>query len=120
MYTRNFGKQKYTPPPGYDGTAFGGILSTKHHEPTELIRSDERLPEPVEVQITDMEPPETEIQPEITQHELADSPFRQLLDSIRGKFGTEELIILLVMLLIASDGFGAEMLMLGILLAVGN
>ena len=53
MYTRNFGKQKYTPPPGYDGTAFGGILSTKHHEPTELIRSDERLPEPVEVQIND-------------------------------------------------------------------
>ncbi len=125
MYTRNFGKQKYTPPPGYDGTAFNGTISTKHHEPTELIR----LPEE---KVSDM-PSEPIIEENIVQKgEVQDAEetipqkkpmrdetqWKQLLEMVRGKLGTEELIILLVMLLIASEGFSAEMLILGILLVI--
>ena len=134
MYTRNFGKQKYMPPPGYDGTAFGTAVGTKHHEPMEIIRTENRepevliLPEPDQEIYESEDPAEdavdeethSELQPVPVHRDENENPLRQLLDSIRGKFGTEELIILLVMLLIASDGFGAEMLVLGILLAVGN
>ena len=125
MYTRNFGKQKYTPPPGYVGTAFGTAVETKHHEPMEMIRTEEKVPIIPDEALRyrdDEQPTEaescTELQPAEIQRE--ENALHQLLDSLRGKFGTEELIILLVMLLIASDGFGAEMLILGILLAAGN
>ena len=124
MYTRNFGRNKYTPPPGYDGTAFGRLVETKHHEPTELIRTQEiREPEQVlqQIQPEEISAPEADAEEaSVIPKEEAENPLKQLLDTIRGKFGTEELIILLVMMLIASDGFGTEMLVLGILLAVGH
>lgn len=47
-----------------------------------------------------------------------DAIFR-LIESLHGKFGREELIILLVMFLIASDGICAEVLILALLLIAG-
>ena len=43
----------------------------------------------------------------------------KLIESLHGKFGREELIILLVMFLIASDGICAEVLILALLLIAG-
>jgi len=42
-----------------------------------------------------------------------------LLRSLKGKIGREELIILLVMLLVSSDGFGIEALILALILIAG-
>lgn len=122
MYTRNFGKQKYTPPPGYDGTAFNGMVSTKHHVPTEMIRSEE-TPHKILYEV----PEEENIVQEIGQEKIEDAVVKQvrpkqekqigqLLEMLRGKLGVEEMIILLIILLIASEGVSAEMLVLGILL----
>ena len=47
-----------------------------------------------------------------------DAIFR-LIESLHGKFGREELIILLVMFLVASDGICAEVLILALLLIAG-
>ena len=44
---------------------------------------------------------------------------RELLSQLRGKIGTEELILILVLLLIASDGIGPEALILSLALAIG-
>lgn len=43
----------------------------------------------------------------------------KLIESLHGKFGREELIILLVMFLVASDGICAEVLILALLLIAG-
>jgi len=123
MYTRNFGRQKYNPPPGYDGTAFGGMTATKHHEPMEMIRTDDReiVQEDPENALIAQETDSEELpERDVSEEQVAEHPLRQLIESIRGKIGTEELIILLVMMLIASDGFGIEMLVLGILLSAGS
>lgn len=42
-----------------------------------------------------------------------------LLCNLRGKLGREELIIILVMILVASEGFSAELIILAVLLAAG-
>ena len=47
------------------------------------------------------------------------SSLHELLISLRGRFGSEELIILTVMLLIAQDGIGAEVLILALILIAG-
>lgn len=41
-----------------------------------------------------------------------------LIKSLRGKFGTEELILILILLIVSSDGIGIETLVLGLLLMV--
>lgn len=46
-------------------------------------------------------------------------PFEELLRSLKGKIGREELIILLVMLLVASEGVGIEVLLLALILIAG-
>ena len=124
MYTRNFGKQKYTPPPGYDGTAFNDMVTTKHHVPTEMIRSEEtshkilyEVPEEENIvqEIGHEKNEEAAIKPVPKKEE---KQIGQLLEMLRGKLGAEEMIILLIILLIASEGVSAEMLVLGILLLV--
>ena len=132
MYTRNFGKQKYTPPPGYDGTAFEGNTRTKHHEPREIIQIEDSgsgITENEKLIEEKQEPAETK-EPDITTKEAlplkeaqrnaaaSDQTVKKFLETIRGHFGNEEMIILLVMLLIASDGIGAELIILGILLGM--
>ena len=122
MYTRNFGKQNYMPPPGYDGTAFNGMISTKHHAPTEMIRSEATTTE-VPYNIPDEGNRVQEIVPEKCEeasvkpsHKREEKQIGQLMEMLRGKLGTEEMIILLIILLIASEGISAELLVLGILL----
>ncbi|MBQ8186226.1 MAG: hypothetical protein IJ037_05065 [Clostridia bacterium] len=131
MYTRNFVKQKYTPPPGYDGTAFNPSMETKRHEPQDLIREErteeaeipELLPEPVSAESPEIRTEIPEIREEEKTHHPQESALRtigQLMESLRGRLGSEELIILLVMLLIAEDGLSAEVLILGLLLIAGS
>ena len=122
MYTRNFGKQNYMPPPGYDGTAFNGKISTKHHAPTEIIRSEAAVPE-IPYDITDEVNCVQEILSEKCEeagvkplHQREEKQIGQLLEMLRGKLGAEEMIILLIILLIASEGISTELLVLGILL----
>ena len=57
--------------------------------------------------------------------EIADDPARRdsrkledFIKSLRGKIGTEELILILILLVVASDGIGIEALVLGLLLMV--
>lgn len=132
MYTRNFGKQKYTPPPGYDGTAFEGNTSTKHHEPKEIIHMEDSLPRIAEYEggmeenqdLVETKEPDVTVNKVVPVKEVqqnaasADQTVKKLLESIRGHFGNEEMIILLVMLLIAADGISAELIILGILLGM--
>lgn len=44
---------------------------------------------------------------------------RDLMESLHGKIGTEEIIILLVMFLVAADGIGWEMVLLALILIAG-
>lgn len=41
-----------------------------------------------------------------------------LIKSLRGKFGTEELILILILLIVSSEGIGIETLVIGLLLMV--
>ena len=124
MYTRNFARQRYTPPPGYDGTAFDESTTTKLHSPQELIRDEIReeraiqdVPEPIS------DTPVEVKEPEENKHHPQETLLRtlnQLFHSLHGKLGSEELILLMVMLLIAEDGLGAEVLILGMALIAGS
>ena len=44
---------------------------------------------------------------------------RDFIESLHGKIGTEEIIILLVMFLVAADGIGWEMVLLALILIAG-
>ena len=66
--------------------------------------------------------------PEDEQHEVIDQTeeisrrdgrkLEALIKSLRGKFGTEELILILILLIVSSDGIGIETLVIGLLLMV--
>lgn len=58
-------------------------------------------------------------QPEERGNSDEKSPLHDLLEILHGKIGTEELIILMVMLLVASDGIGVEVLILALALLAG-
>lgn len=139
--------RKYTPPPGYDGNAFpdSDTPSVKYHEAEDdLPRRTSVVPPNVDVGVdadadvteeTDLFaeplPPEeptnlpTEI-PVQTQTPPQKPPmffeegFRSLehlFRQLRGNFGREELILILVMLLIASDA-SIELLFIALLLVI--
>lgn len=116
MYTRNYSKQKrYSPPPGYAGSAFGSEGEVKHHLPSdEVMRTDRDEP-----------PAKQEAHHEDTQaaaelpREKDGNALRELLQNLRGRFGSEELLILAVMLLIAQDGISVEVLILALILIAG-
>ena len=135
MYARNLVKREHgTPPPGYGGTAFGsgasGIhppgtgepMAGKRHTPQEYERErravlpgsvySDRDPVP-----SPAEPPE---KPAGTPGIFPLTEFTELLGDLRGRIGTEEAVLLLVMLLLAADGAGVETLLLGILLLAGG
>ena len=101
MYTRNTRNGgRYNPPPGYNGSAFDDNVSVKHHEPE---YEDQSLAAQQTVQIK-------------RKNEVADErrAFEELIRSIRGKIGSEELIILIVMLLTATEGIGIETILLAL------
>ena len=72
----------------------------------EITNSDETPAHPVEVERAD-HPAQRD------RGKLED-----LIKSLRGKLGTEELILILILLVVASDGIGIESLVLGLLLMV--
>ena len=147
MYTRNTRiqrdnrTQRYNPPPGYAGNTF----SVKHHVPEnpideyiprrlnendELsravyedeigIRGESSTPDKSELTCTGDERIVLAEQEDMSIREKHEkSPLADLLESLRIKAGSEELIILMVMLLIASDGLCAEVLILALCLVAG-
>lgn len=138
MYTRSYNRnrdsryQRYTPPPGYVGTAFSEDSGVKHHVPDRELsferNQDERsysdLADESEP-ITDCGSESTPVQPEAEKPVEAEkhnekSPLEGLIESLRGKIGTEELIILMTMFLISSDGICVEALILALILIAGN
>ena len=109
-------RQRYSPPPGYMGTAFGegeeAPMEGKIH-PAERTEAPSR-PDPG--------PPEAG-DPEKRPSGKGGFPLPpalgELLGELRGKVGAEELILLLVMLLLGADGAGAEVLLLALILLAG-
>ncbi len=112
MYTRQLNRRKrYSPPPGYVGTAFGAKETTmegKVHAPDPAPPSRPEVPDSA---LTREVPPE---------RREGTSALGDLLGDLRGRIGAEELILLLVMLLLASDGAGSEILLLALLLFAGG
>ena len=114
MYTRQLNrKRRYSPPPGYVGTAFGADVTPmegKVHSPDPSAAPTVR----------------SEVTEPVIQHESLPEPragmsvLQDLLGELRGRIGAEELILLLVMLLLASDGAGSEILLLALLLFAGG
>ncbi len=54
-----------------------------------------------------------------SEHNHGIEALSALIESLHGRFGSEEMIILLVMLLVASDGIGPEVLILALILIAG-
>lgn len=131
IYTRNFGRRRentvYSPPPGYDGIAFD-TENMKMHEPETDISELRREAENKRRTVSDQSIPYEDdaagedrgedILP-VTSGKNDMHKIRQLAESLRGRLGQEELIIILVMLIVASERVGIEILLLGLLLAAG-
>lgn len=138
MYTRSWYRgqrgddQRYSPPPGYVGTAFSDESSVKHHIPEKDVhelpqRMTENSPDThavnAEVCVFGEEASAKNNGGELSASEACreeKSPLVQLAESMRGRIGKEELIILMTMLLISSDGVGAEVLILALALLAGK
>lgn len=119
MYTRSSHQsnirqdtaKRYTPPPGYVGTAFSENPEVKHHVPEQDIQ-----------ELTAHRNVDEEALP-IERHEIKpneESPLRGLIESLQGKIGTEELILLMTMFLISSDGICVEALVLALVWMAGH
>jgi len=145
--TQRNDSQRYTPPPGYVGNAFSGkhhvpeqnIRDNVPRRPQEDSREAQISEEGIRAENIPLRENalncrgEEENRDNNGSHELQQegevpkvpgpaekSPLQDLLGHLRGKIGTEELIILLIMLLISSDGIGAEALVLGLVLLAGG
>lgn len=125
MYTRSYNRnrdsryQRYTPPPGYVGTAFLDDTEVKHHTPEQelpLYRTEDS--DIAETESDCEELSEVHGKKEKTQKD--ESPLISLIESLRGKISAEELIILMTMFLISSDGICAEALILALVLTAGR
>ena len=117
MYSRYSNKTpKYSPPPGYTGSTFSSDGEVKHHLPTDQMITEiisEEKDKPVEV-CEDPAPQKCE-----TAQKPNFGGLGELFECLKGKFSSEELIILAVMLLIAQDGIGVEVLILALILLTG-
>lgn len=142
IYTREQRKVHYSPPPGYDGNAFSRNDFSQMKESAEKSGASARF-----TSKNDTAPTETDEEILIEQSPTEQIPLIQndvekiddkssetikvratsevmnnltgLVSKLRGKIGKEELIILLVMLLIASEGICAEVLILALVLFYG-
>lgn len=118
MYSRNYyGGARFSPPPGYVGNAFDSP-TVKHHEP--------EYTEPTSVRREESEENQDASETQTARENLTPVPqentnvLGELIRSLSGRIGREELIILLVMLLTASDGVSAETLILALVLLSGK
>lgn len=132
MYTRSYNRnrdsryQRYTPPPGYVGTAFSEETGVKHHMPEQELlshRADDRDIDERET-ILDHEDEASAVREESGERReierKEESPLTSLIESLRGKLSAEELIILMTMFLISSDGICVEVLILALILIAGR
>ncbi|MBQ9717376.1 MAG: hypothetical protein IJV76_05230 [Clostridia bacterium] len=161
IYTRSYGKPsrsgiKYSPPPGYDGSAISQTPDVKLHEAEDDVTNlrtrrgesrelpeestdifEERPPHPEEIpdhpeRAEDSPRPQTLPEPDfgaepgklqnndsVPVFENGIQAFETLFRHLRGKFGREELIIVLVMLLISSEGASVELMLLALILIAG-
>lgn len=137
IYTRNYGRNgtRYELPPGYDGNAFS--QNVKLHEAEDDVTNLRRPPEPVvqhrdDTSVEDIPKTDGDMGGGKAEETSAGAPvendaefergiraFESLFRHLRGKFGREELIIVLVMLLISSEGASAELMLLALVLVAG-
>lgn len=137
MYARSLSKRgRSTPPPGYAGTAFiqpqrdnpsrdpADDMESKRHTPAEYgpdrraMRGD-----PMSVsgeRTAAAKIPDTPAEAEKSGTSPIPVPFAELLSDLRGRVGTEEVILLMVMLLLSADGAEVETLLLGLILLAGR
>ncbi len=137
MYARSLSKRgRSTPPPGYTGTAFiqptrdnpsrdpADDMESKRHTPAEYGTDSRELrwgPSPVhDEQTAEVPIPGTPSGAEKSGTSPIPAPFAELLSELRGRVGTEEVILLMVMLLLSADGAGVETLLLGLILLAGR
>lgn len=132
IYTRDFNSNKnqtYNPPPGYVGNAFSNQRELFASGATaKYVAKNEPPSEPDDEEITNESENTakaaeasalTHIEHENKTERHDGDSLGHLIESLRGKIGREELIILLVMLLVASDGIGVEVLILALILIAG-
>lgn len=134
IYTRDLRKNRYSPPPGYDGNTFkdwkdvsgmsgaSARFKAQRNESTEEYTPEEDISETSHETAAE-QPAEEFSRDEVLQDDVsvpasakAHENISSLIETLRGKIGREELIILLVMFLIASDGMCAEVLILALVL----
>ncbi len=125
IYTRDRRKNNYTPPPGYVGNAFpiydGATVryrasSDKSDDiPVEAEKSLAEIPKDSVEELPDEIENKEEAKPKNDGIQINEN-LRYLAHSISEKIGREELIILLVMLLVVSDGMCVEVLILALVL----
>lgn len=136
MYARSLSKRgKSTPPPGYTGTAFiqplrehpsrdpADDMESKRHTPAEYGPGWQRLPGDPPSDPGDKAAarfPDIPAGAEKNGTSPIPAAFAELLSDLRGRVGTEEVILLMVMLLLSADGAGAETLLLGLILLAGR
>ena len=131
IYTRDLRKNRYSPPPGYDGNTFkdwkdvSGMsgASARFTAQRDESTDEEYMPEEEFLETSaeeyaeyQQEQPSAQPSNEVLQDEVSASASAKAHENLRGKIGREELIILLVMFLIASDGMCAEVLILALVL----
>ncbi len=135
IYTRDLRKNRYSPPPGYDGNTFkdwkdvstmsgaSARFTAQRDESTEEEYTPEEDILETSAEAAAEQPVEEFSRDEVLQDEVSASAsakahenISSLIENLRGKIGREELIILLVMFLIASDGMCAEVLILALVL----
>ncbi len=129
MYARSLTKrERSSPPPGYMGTAFGQGASSlyggpsgggepmegKRHTPEEYGREGRSAP------VLSVPPQNGSSVLPVREDKGISRALTDLLGDLRGRIGTEEALLLVVMLLLASDGAGAETLLLGVILLAGG
>ena len=132
MYARSLsGRRRSTPPPGYNGTAFGAGLppqtvpdddgmESRRHTPEEYRADRPVVLPPAETPAPPQFPGERQIDRGDDRAVRLPEPLADFLADLEGKLGAEEVILLLVMLLLSADGAGIETLLLGVVLLAGR
>ena len=113
MYSRNMRNGgRYFPPPGYTGNAFNDGIGVKLHEGMYEENDSVAVRNEAEQGAGKTDAPPCRAS------DVSDSrrAFSELISGLRGRLRAEEMIILLVMLLTASDGIRAETLILAVAL----
>ena len=111
MYSRSYSNGgRYNPPPGYVGSTFSEPEVKLHSAADDGEMQNGHTGAVIQRSPAERAPVKNE----------GTAALDELIRSLRGKIGTEELIILLVMLLTASDGIGIETMILAAVLLAGR